>query len=55
MSYDTWKSTEPDPPHDGPFGECDCCGQKRPLSRCWPMGIETYACDECRGEENTGD
>lgn len=28
--------------------ECDCCGEKRPLTRCWPMGIETYACDECR-------
>ena len=32
--------------------ECDCCGQRRQLTKCWPMGIETYACNECR--EDTG-
>ena len=31
------------------LGECDCCGRKRELTRCWPFGIETFACDECRG------
>jgi hypothetical protein len=36
-------------------GECDVCGRRAPLTKCWPMGIETHACDECRGEENTGD
>lgn len=31
-----------------PVGECDCCGKVRPLSRCLPFGIETWACEECR-------
>jgi hypothetical protein len=32
------------------IGECDACGKKRPLSRCWTTtGLETYACDVCRG------
>ncbi len=30
--------------------ECDVCGQRRLLTKCWPMGIETYACDECRND-----
>ncbi len=30
--------------------ECDCCGQRRLLTKCWPMGIETYACNECRND-----
>lgn len=29
--------------------ECDCCGYFRPLSRTWAYGIETFACDQCRG------
>ncbi len=32
--------------------ECDVCGQRRPLTKCRPMGIETYVCNECR--EDTG-
>ncbi len=33
-----------------PLTECDCCGKARVLSRCWTTdGIETFACDECRG------
>jgi hypothetical protein len=28
---------------------CDCCGERRPVSRCVAYGIETYACAECRG------
>lgn len=31
------------------IAECDCCGQMRALERCWAYGIETFACDECRG------
>jgi hypothetical protein len=32
------------------FHECDCCGKVRELTRCWTScGIETFACDECRG------
>lgn len=32
--------------------ECDCCGRVRLLSRCWaPGGVETFACDQCRGIE----
>lgn len=34
--------------------QCDCCGESRytvhgPI---WACGIETYACAECRGEED---
>jgi hypothetical protein len=30
--------------------ECDCCGKVRELTRCsTSCGIETFACDECRG------
>ena len=29
MTYDTWKTTEPD---DEPWAECDCCGKRAPLS-----------------------
>lgn len=34
--------------------ECDCCGkmvEPDSISRCWPFGIETYACEKCRGVE----
>jgi hypothetical protein len=49
MTYDHWKTTEPEPFDEEPKGECDCCGRVRPLTRCWPFGMETFACDECRG------
>ncbi len=55
MSYDSWKTTEPDQPCDGPFGQCDCCNEQRPLSQCWASGVETWACDECRGDEGDDD
>ena len=30
--------------------ECDCCSKLRPLTRTWTScGIETFACDVCRG------
>lgn len=33
--------------------ECDCCGKRAPLTRCWYAGsIETYACDQCREDDN---
>lgn len=32
--------------------QCDCCGQRAPLTRCWYAGaIETWACDKCRGAD----
>jgi hypothetical protein len=31
------------------IAECDCCGAKRALTRCWLGDMETFACDECRG------
>jgi hypothetical protein len=31
--------------------ECDCCGNRAPVSRCWLGPLETFACDECRGIE----
>ena len=30
---------------------CDCCGKRREVSKCWVSGLETFACDECRGAE----
>lgn len=51
-TYDDWKLASPDDEQDDQRGECDCCGKRRLLSRCWPSGIETYACDECRGESD---
>lgn len=29
--------------------ECDCCGKRGAVSKCFAFGIETYACDDCRG------
>jgi hypothetical protein len=34
---------------DGPLPECDCCGKPGILARCFVTGIETFACEECRG------
>lgn len=37
-------------------GECDCCGRSPlVLTRCWVTGIETFACDECRGVESVSE
>ena len=33
-------------------GQCDCCGRQRELSRVWAFGIETFACEECRGNDD---
>ncbi len=38
-----------DEPDERVRGYCDCCDEYRALERCWPQGIETFACDECRG------
>jgi hypothetical protein len=29
--------------------QCDCCGQATELTRCEAYGIETFACEKCRG------
>lgn len=47
MTYDHWKTTEPEPYSDEPVADCDCCGRRRVVYRCWAFGIETYACEEC--------
>ncbi len=53
MTYDKWKSTEPDPYDESRLKSywsqtyCDCCGKRRPVSRVWAYGMETYACEEC--------
>ena len=31
------------------MSDCDCCGKNRKLSWTFIYGIETFACDECRG------
>ena len=54
-TYDTWKSTEPEPwqdwppdEDDRPIGQCDCCqAQPIPLNHGWASGIETFYCDDC--------
>jgi hypothetical protein len=37
------------------WAHCDCCEKYRPLSLCWAHGLETWACDECRGLEQEDD
>lgn len=33
-----------------PQSQCDCCGRMAWVSRCWAAGgVETFACDDCRG------
>lgn len=32
------------------IGECDCCGKQGPLIKTTAFGIDTSACDTCRGE-----
>ena len=53
MTYDNWKTTEPDPHADEYLSECDCCGKMRPhVTRCWTTyGLETFACWECQGND----
>ena len=55
MTYDHWKTTEPQPSSDG--YECDCCGRTDggEISRVWAYGIETFACARCRGDEEEAD
>ena len=33
----------------GPKSSCDCCGKYRPLTFSVSFGIDTWACEECRG------
>ncbi len=36
-----------------PIAECDCCGKVRMLTQVWYLNyMETWACDQCRGEPN---
>ena len=58
--YDHWKTTNPADEFLGPEpdeeirqAQCDCCGKmvgRDQICRLIAYGIETYACDECRGE-----
>lgn len=32
--------------------ECECCGQKTLLAQTEYQGIETWACDTCRGVQD---
>jgi hypothetical protein len=52
-SYDTWKTTEPDPYAHEPVGECHWCHHHAVLYRTWlhPKGvIEVWLCDDCLEE-----
>jgi hypothetical protein len=52
MTYDKWKSTEPDTRQDS-HGECDHCGRWRRLTRCWTsIGKEMLCCEECQDHES---
>jgi hypothetical protein len=31
--------------------DCDCCGKRRRLSQVFFAGLETWACAECRGDD----
>jgi hypothetical protein len=33
------------------IGTCDCCVENVEVCQCWVHGIETWACDVCRGVE----
>lgn len=40
----------PPEPAEPKLARCDCCGGRcETVSRCWYAGIETFACEECRG------
>lgn len=47
MTYDHWKTTEPEPFNDQ-VGICEVCGSVAPLF-CGPsrFGEKTWACDDC--------
>jgi len=32
---------------DAVIADCDCCGERRPVTKSQAYGIETWACDEC--------
>jgi hypothetical protein len=59
MNYDQWKQHNPADAElgnthddDAETAQCDCCARMVPrdeISRCWAHGIETFACDDCRG------
>ena len=43
MTYDNWKTTEPDPGDYEPFGECHWCGYRAQLYRMWLLtGVEGW-------------
>lgn len=52
IGYDAWKTSEPD---NEPYGHCDVCQKRRPLTRLWAYGIETWACEKCRDPDAARD
>ena len=47
-----WTQSETGEPHHVDcVGQCDCCERMKPLTQCWLGGLETWACDECRGDK----
>jgi hypothetical protein len=51
MTYDNWKTTNPDD-RFLQSSECDCCGRRRRTAFVLAFGnLETFACAECRGHE----
>ena len=54
MTYDNWKTTEPDPGDYEPFGECHWCGYRAQLYRMWLLtGVEGWFCSDCEEELET--
>jgi hypothetical protein len=59
MTYDHWKTTEPEqdgdefPQH---FSQCDCCGEMKPdCEDIVYQGMDTHACFKCRGNAEDED
>jgi hypothetical protein len=54
VTYDNWKTTEPDPGDYEPFGECHWCGYRAQLYRMWLLtGVEGWFCSDCAEELET--
>jgi hypothetical protein len=53
MTYDHWKTTEPDLLDDRLVSCCDCCGEYKPGCEdlTW-NGMDVHACPKCRGGDD---
>lgn len=52
MTYDHWKTTEPEP--NEPWDVCDCCRRPYLMRKLWDYG-DKLLCDECVPNEEPGE